>query len=162
MLGDLRIASKDLYELASGHRPKLAQQSAPSEHSHPSVEQLPLCDRELLRAAIGDRSLIDFILNDSQLCEEISVPALAFINQVAAIDSLGLEQDDARDAIKQLLGEWGQSWKQLWISAFELRSSPEVNFHQIFEGCKQKYRRDRDKRIIEDLRGAAANSSIRK
>ncbi len=110
--------------------------SAPSP-----ISELPRLDRELLFALMAHKEdLPRELLSDPDLSTQVNRSTLRFAEELCAImaeQSIG--PDQKKEALKDLLDLFGDSWREHWKQAYAMSTDKEVDFSNIFVECKRAY-----------------------
>lgn len=119
----------------------------------PAIENLPRLDRDLLLALMARKE--DFprdLLADPDLSTQVARPTLRFAQELWAImGDRDLSEEDKKESLKELLDEFGESWRAHWKQAYVMASDREVDFAKMLQECRRAFAKSAINRQLKEL-----------
>lgn len=116
-------------------------------------EALPRVDIDLLRAVMVLKTEIaSEVLSNPEVCEQLQPETLDFVAELVQL--LGPEAGDEeqqRQAVKELLKGLGAGWMNLWKEAYKMVKAG-VSMREVYQESLKALKRQRLQRLLDDCR----------
>jgi DNA primase len=116
--------------------PEVAKQ--PSSEAIKPIRALDKIDQAILMPIMAlKEDLAERALGEPALVAGLNPVTLMFVHELVTIVKSDLGDAEKKESMKSLLGRFGESWKELWMTSYKMLRHSEADLRKSYEDCKR-------------------------